>query len=226
MHYKFALIASSVFILSACGGSGSDDTPTVNGNKIPILSVADIPSELSKGQTIELTATASDKDGTITSVVWQQTQGPELISAPLEATTTSVTLLNAQSYKPVDYAFSVTATDNEGASSVKTLSFTARNSMDDISAARLLHQATMGPKLSEIQNAQGLSEQQWLDKQIGLPINYHRDYLVKLNDDDDFKYISRIDAWWKAVMQSDDQLRQRVAFALSEILVVWMKTVP
>ena len=220
MHYKFALIASSVFILSACGGSGSDDTPTVNGNKIPILSVADIPSELSKGQTIELTATASDKDGTITSIVWQQTQGPELISGTLEATTASVTLLNAQSYKPVDYAFSVTATDNEGASSVKTLSFTARNNMDDISAARLLHQATMGPKLSEIQNAQGLSEQQWLDKQIALPINYHRDYLVKLNDDDDFKYISRIDAWWKAVMQSEDQLRQRVAFALSEILVV------
>jgi Uncharacterized protein conserved in bacteria len=44
--------------------------------------------------------------------------------------------------------------------------------------------------------------------------------MVFTNDDEDFRYISRIDAWWKAVMQSDDQLRQRVAFALSEILVV------
>ncbi|MEL0633349.1 DUF1800 family protein [Pseudoalteromonas carrageenovora] len=220
MHYKISLIASSIFILSACGGSGSDDTPTINGNKIPILSVANIPTEIAKGQTIELTATASDKDGTISSVVWQQTSGTVLLNEPIEATSATITLAPALSYKPIDYAFSVTATDNEGATSSQIVSFTARNSMDDHSAARLLHQGSMGPTYTEIKSARGLSEQQWLDNQIAQPINYHSDYLIKVDDDDDFKYISRIDAWWKAVLQSDDQLRQRVAFALSEILVV------
>ncbi len=220
MHYKISLIASSIFILSACGGSGSDDTPTINGNKIPILSVADIPNEIAKGQTIELSATASDKDGTISSVVWQQTSGTVLLNEPIEATSATITIEPALSYKPINYAFSVTATDNEGATNTQVVSFTARNSMSDYSAARLLHQGSMGPTLAEIQSAKGLSEQQWLDKQIALPVNYHRDYLVKLDGEDDFRYINRIDAWWKGVMQSDDQLRQRVAFALSEILVV------
>ncbi|TMO81262.1 DUF1800 domain-containing protein [Pseudoalteromonas sp. S3776] len=220
MYYKSVLLASSALLLSACGGSGGDDTPTVNSNKIPTLSVSNIPGELKKGQTIELTATASDEDGTISSVIWQQTAGITLLSEPLEALSTRLTIPAAQSYAPITYSFSVTATDNEGATRTQTITFVAKNSMDMHSAARLLHQASMGPTLAEINNAQGLSEQQWLDNQIALPIGYHGDYLVTLEDDEDFKYISRIDAWWKAVLQSDDQLRQRVAFALSEILVV------
>jgi len=220
MHYKLVLIASSVFFLSACGGSGSSDTPTVNGNKLPILTLSDVPRDIKKSQTIDLTATASDADGSIASVIWQQVSGPVVLNEPVNASSVSVKLADASTYTPLEYAFNVTATDNEGATTVKTVNFFARNSMDTFSAARLLHQGSMGPTLSEIQRAQGQSELQWLDAQLALPINYHRDYMVFTNDDEDFRYISRIDAWWKAVMQSDDQLRQRVAFALSEILVV------
>lgn len=220
MHYKLVLIVSSVFFLSACGGSGSDDTPTVNGNKLPSLTLSGLPSDITKSQTIELKATASDADGSIASVIWQQTSGPTVLNEPVNASSVSVKLADALTYTPSEYAFNVTATDNEGATTVKTVNFFARNSMDAFSAARLLHQGSMGPTLVEIQNAQGQSELQWLDAQLALPINYHRDYMVFTNDDEDFRYISRIDAWWKAVMQSDDQLRQRVAFALSEILVV------
>ena len=220
MHYKLVLIVSSVFFLSACGGSGSDDTPTVNGNKLPSLTLSGLPSDIIKSQTIELKATASDADGSIASVIWQQTSGPTVLNEPVNASSVSVKLADALTYTPSEYAFNVTATDNEGATTVKTVNFFARNSMDAFSAARLLHQGSMGPTLVEIQNAQGQSELQWLDAQLALPINYHRDYMVFTNDDEDFRYISRIDAWWKAVIQSDDQLRQRVAFALSEILVV------
>ncbi|KAF7778251.1 hypothetical protein PMAN_a3075 [Pseudoalteromonas marina] len=220
MHYKLVLIVSSVFFLSACGGSGSDDTPTVNGNKLPSLTLSGLPSDITKSQTIELKATASDADGSIASVIWKQTSGPTVLSESVNASSVSVKLADALTYTPSEYAFNVTATDNEGATTVKTINFFARNSMDAFSAARLLHQGSMGPTLVEIQNAQGQSELQWLDAQLALPINYHRDYMVFTNDDEDFRYISRIDAWWKAVMQSDDQLRQRVAFALSEILVV------
>ncbi|WP_166109772.1 DUF1800 domain-containing protein [Pseudoalteromonas sp. Z9A5] len=220
MHYKFVLMASSVLLLSACGGSGTDDTPTINGNKIPILSIANIENDITKNQTIQLAATASDKDGTITSVIWEQTAGLKVLDEPISANTVTINLPPALSYAPREYAFNVTATDNEGATNVKTVSFVARNSMDEFTAARLLHQGSMGPKLSEIRKAQGLSEQQWLESQIALPIEYHRGYLVKSQGEDEFRYINRIDGWWKATLRSDDQLRQRVAFALSEILVV------
>lgn len=152
--------------------------------------------------------------------MWEQTAGLKVLNAPVNASSITITLPDAQSHAAMEYAFSVTATDNEGATNVKTVSFVARNSMDETAAARILQQGSMGPTLSEIRQAQGLSEQQWLEQQMALPINYHRGYLVKSPDENKFQYINRIDAWWKGVLHSDDQLRQRVAFALSQILVV------
>lgn len=220
MCYKFFLVTSSVLLLSACGGSGSDETPIVNNNTPPTLSIANIASDITKNQTIELKATASDEDGTIVSVIWEQTAGYGILAEPVNEVVVTIKLPAAVSYAAQEYAFSVTATDNDGASTVKTVNFSARNSIDEFAAARLLQQGSMGVKLSEIRQAQGMSEQQWLEQQIALPIGYHRSYLVKSQDENEFRYIDRIDAWWKAVLQSDDQLRQRVAFALSEILVV------
>jgi hypothetical protein len=147
MHYKLVLIVSSVFFLSACGGSGSDDNPTVNGNKLPSLTLSGLPSDIIKSQTIELKATASDADGSIASVIWQQTSGPTVLSEPVNASSVSVKLADALTYTPSEYAFNVTATDNEGATTVKTVNFFARNSMDAFSAARLLHQGSMGQRL-------------------------------------------------------------------------------
>jgi uncharacterized protein (DUF1800 family) len=92
--------------------------------------------------------------------------------------------------------------------------------MGEYSAARLLHQGTMGPTLDEISQTQELTAEQWVDQQMALPVQYHISYLEKDPDNDDFVYINRIDAWWKATLRSEDQLRQRVAFALSEIMVV------
>ena len=220
MYYRTFLLASSALFISACGGSGSDETPVISTNKIPSLSITNIKNDIVKGQTIDLNATVGDADGVISSVVWEQTAGLKVLNAPVNASSITITLPDAQSHAAMEYAFSVTATDNEGATNVKTVSFVARNSMDETAAARILQQGSMGPTLSEIRQAQGLSEQQWLEQQMALPINYHRGYLVKSPDENKFQYINRIDAWWKGVLHSDDQLRQRVAFALSQILVV------
>ncbi|ALS33748.1 hypothetical protein PTRA_a2682 [Pseudoalteromonas translucida KMM 520] len=228
MYYRTFLLTISALYLCACGGSssgsdvgsGSAETPIVSENTPPTLSVTNNVNDIVSGQVVELSAIASDADGTISSIVWEQTAGHKVLNAPVNASSVTITLPDAQSYAAMEYVFSVTATDNEGATNVKTVSFVARNSMDEIAAARILHQGTMGPTLKEIRQAQGLSELQWLKQQMALPINYHSRYLVKTPGQTNFQYINRIDAWWKGVLHSDDQLRQRVAFALSQILVV------
>jgi uncharacterized protein (DUF1800 family) len=224
MNYRLYLILSIASILSGCGGGGgnseSDVPPVVTQNKSPSISVVNAPSEVAKGQSLTLSVTANDEDGSIASVIWRQSTGQNVLAEPIDANSITLDLAPASSFTPTEYAFTVTATDNQGATATANIRFMALNRMDQFASSRLLHQGSMGPTLNEIRQLQGLSEQQWLDEQIALPVGYHRNYLTKSPGEDEFGYINRIDAWWKAVMRSNDQLRQRVAFALSEILVV------
>ncbi len=98
-------------------------------------------------------------------------------------------------------------------------------------AARLLTQATFGPKKSEIDALTGGSVTAWLDAQIALPASSHRtatvnernaavaagDYDPTINP---YILSFRQRAWFQHALTAPDQLRQRVAFALSQILVV------
>ena len=93
-------------------------------------------------------------------------------------------------------------------------------------AARFLTQATFGPLRSEIAAVQAQGYNAWIDAQMALPYTAHRSATVS-----DFRIYggqgnglfgpsNRQAAWWKNVILAPDQLRQRVAFALSEILVI------
>jgi len=99
-------------------------------------------------------------------------------------------------------------------------------------AARFLTQATFGPTAAEIDlvTSQGITK--WINDQMVLTASSH---LVGIRADvtafpnppapanADFYYTvvgNRIAAWWKIVLTGPDQLRQRVAFALSEIFVM------
>jgi uncharacterized protein (DUF1800 family) len=65
-----------------------------------------------------------------------------------------------------------------------------------------------------------LSKVQWLDKQMQLPMTLLLPLLENYPSKDEPSQISRIDAWWRVSLTAPNQLRQRVAFALSEIFVV------
>jgi uncharacterized protein (DUF1800 family) len=97
-------------------------------------------------------------------------------------------------------------------------------------AARFLAQTTFGPTRGEIDALTGGSVNAWLDAQMALPFSSHRTAIV-----DDRRTFggsgsftnwnathppNRQSAWWKLALTAPDQLRQRVAFALSQILVV------
>jgi uncharacterized protein (DUF1800 family) len=92
-----------------------------------------------------------------------------------------------------------------------------------IQASRFLTQASFGPTLSEIQSLESTANiETWINQQFNLPTSYHLP-LVKSQGSGDVggdTQLVRYPVWWQIALHSDDQLRQRVAFALSEIMVV------
>ncbi len=98
-------------------------------------------------------------------------------------------------------------------------------------SARFLQQATMGADFEMIQSVSASGIPAWIDAQIALPATSHvqrnNDLHVTVIDEEngeDFAYSDYIWTWWDVNLTAPDVLRQRVAFALSEILVVGQTT--
>ena len=90
-------------------------------------------------------------------------------------------------------------------------------------AARFLNQATFGASPADVAYLTTHSFSQWIDDQLTKPASHSsNDVVAGLTADINLPYPSSLftDAWWKYSITGQDQLRQRLAFALSEILVV------
>ncbi|MBV6417137.1 MAG: hypothetical protein CMLOHMNK_01775 [Steroidobacteraceae bacterium] len=100
-----------------------------------------------------------------------------------------------------------------------------------------LNQATFGATEAEAQRLQGLGDStnaygRWIDEQLQRPVSLELPHVQaayaalpppvqnigQLNED-------RVDIWFRNAVNGPDQLRQRVAFALSEIMVVSQQSV-
>lgn len=106
-------------------------------------------------------------------------------------------------------------------------------------AARLLTQATFGPTPADIERVQQLGYAGWITEQMAKPATLHSTYIRGIFADftgqradltynysamDQFIFGNNLPtAFARAAMQGEDQLRQRVAFALSQILVTSMR---
>jgi uncharacterized protein (DUF1800 family) len=91
-------------------------------------------------------------------------------------------------------------------------------------AARLLLQATYGPKPGEIEALQQKGLAAWLSEQMALPATSHLakyDQLVSLLDPGDRPNPGLVtESFIEQAVTGPDQLRQRAVFALSELFVV------
>lgn len=91
-------------------------------------------------------------------------------------------------------------------------------------AARLLTQASYGPTSAEIDRTAGLGVEGWLNDQFQQSATLHRPQLDGpggiYSTLGEVAQDQRQEIWWRAAVTAPDQLRQRVAFALSEIMVV------
>ncbi|HWA07837.1 MAG TPA: DUF1800 family protein [Opitutaceae bacterium] len=100
--------------------------------------------------------------------------------------------------------------------------------MSQTDAARFLTQATFGATAADIAALQQKGYAAWLNEQMAMAPSLHR--AATLADVGQFTQnatgnatptgANRQAAWWKIAVTGPDQLRQRVAFALSEILVI------
>ncbi|MEP7340765.1 MAG: DUF1800 family protein [Acidobacteriota bacterium] len=89
-------------------------------------------------------------------------------------------------------------------------------------AARFLTQATFGPKsTAEVTALQTKSFNTWLNEQFALPVTTHMAYLdATIGTNPDPYQQEMMESFWKQAVTGQDQLRQRIAFALSQIMVV------
>lgn len=96
-------------------------------------------------------------------------------------------------------------------------------------ASRFLTQSTLGFNLADIDNVTSIGVEDWIDNQL----NTVRPYTLLSSIRDYHQFVrdsSNVDAngnarmwdyaWWQYHMTTEDQLRQRVALALSEIWVI------
>jgi uncharacterized protein (DUF1800 family) len=88
-------------------------------------------------------------------------------------------------------------------------------------AARLLDQATFGPTLNDIQHVQAAGVNGYLAEQFATPATLLPDIATPAPTVCATNTVPcEQSEWWQTVLTGPDQLRQRVAFALSEIFVV------
>ncbi|WP_246434538.1 DUF1800 domain-containing protein [Teredinibacter haidensis] len=103
-----------------------------------------------------------------------------------------------------------------------------------VASARFLTQATFGPTAKSIYAAMAKTREQWIEEQFAKPQTKHLALLdarlaeigfdpapAAENDDEGWlRDIQRSDIWWESTIWGEDQLRQKVAYAISQILVI------
>lgn len=98
-----------------------------------------------------------------------------------------------------------------------------QHATSDADNSRFLIQATFGPSPADLAAVKSMGYRPWIDSQFNLPPTQMVPYvLANLSNDPQNKYGTTLvyNSWWKNSVTAPDQLRQRTAFALSEILVV------
>ncbi len=92
-------------------------------------------------------------------------------------------------------------------------------------ASRFLTQATFGPKYADITAMQPKGYDGWLNDQFAAPQTAHLAYLdATIGTRTEYYQQEMMESFWKQAVTAPDQLRQRVVFALQQILVVSFKS--
>jgi uncharacterized protein (DUF1800 family) len=89
-------------------------------------------------------------------------------------------------------------------------------------AARMLVQASFGPTSADIERLASDGYGAWLNEQFAKPQILHRDYMnsIAASTGQSANQNNFFESFWQQAATGEDQLRQRVTYALSQIFVV------
>lgn len=87
-----------------------------------------------------------------------------------------------------------------------------------VDAVRFLNMATFGASPRDVRHLAGMTRPAWIKEQFGLKASCHLPTLNQSQENNSRE--NRMEVWWRHAVTAPDQLRQRVAFALSQIFVV------
>ncbi|WOJ95337.1 DUF1800 domain-containing protein [Congregibacter brevis] len=102
-------------------------------------------------------------------------------------------------------------------------------------ASRLASRATFGADLETIERIESVGQEEWIEEQFELPLSSHDaeveillareaagefDALRQSQDNDNLAAVYGRMAWWHTTITAEDQLRQRIAYSLSQIFVI------
>jgi len=139
------------------------------------------------------------------------------------ATTTFVSATQLQATVPVGTGATTVAVDvvNPNPGSATSTVASAQVQLSLQTAARLLDQATFGPTLTDIAHVQTVGVQGYLNEQFALAPTLEPDITTPPPTLCATSTVACQQAeWWQAALTAPDQLRQRVAFAMSEMFVI------
>lgn len=94
-------------------------------------------------------------------------------------------------------------------------------------ASRILSKGTFGPTATEINRLSNMGTSAWFNEQFSKPIDPKKLHFTYMNlsqaalpAGQSLSEAQFLESFWQKAVNGDDQLRQRVAFALSEIFVI------
>lgn len=192
---RAAVLGASAAML-ACGGSGGASTNPPPSSKVVVAS-SSAPASVASSASLA-SVTASSRSAAVSSLAAAKIPAPDLTADP------ALPIKGSPNY--------TSAKD----------------------AARFLAQTTFGPTAKDIDRIVRIGKSAWLDEQFTKPQTKHLALLDKrfeqigfvvepVQDDSDEGYLrdlQRSDIWWEVALWGDDQLRQRLAYSLSQILVI------
>lgn len=180
------------------------------------------PLPVASSATTAQTASATSYNLVLNGTGFVSTSQIQVAGTGVATTFVSPTQLSATIAIPANSTsvmVSVTNPDPGGSTSPTLQTSVARTSLT--AAARLLDQATFGPTLNDIEHVQQVGVNAYLTEQFAVPTTLLPDIAatpptICMNT----LLPCEQSEWWQTMLTGPDQLRQRVAFALSSMFVV------
>ncbi|EGA64357.1 DUF1800 domain-containing protein [Vibrio brasiliensis] len=197
--------------ISVLSSQGCFDTSSKQGqnNQAPVAQNYTHQDTLKYGQTVSVDPNSVGADSDGDNLKFSSLVAGEGISTTIDANgSATITILSPGTHK---VAF--TLTDGQSVSRTANLTFSV-DGVDIQQAHRFFLQSTFGPTQEDIENFDQLRPLEWLEEQFELPVTLHSPLTPN------WEHEERNDAWFKLSLYAPDQLRQRVAFVLSEMFVV------